>query len=208
MEDRVVGILPALVAKPLIGCALIFDKTVAIGIAASVDPAQRRLDRGPQLSQRLKVAGAFAIEPGEQDEQRRRVDTAVILRERHFAQRRHFAAAHLMQDLSGLRIGKRVDGCRLIISEPPQHAARNARIEPQHLQRRDDAVAAERGGVPGDAGIGISALRRLRHQHVEVGHRTAQHLVEYVVRGLDAGAALGQAAHFTAMRQQAGKESL
>ncbi len=37
MEDRVVGILPALVGEPLFGGALIFDKAVLIGVAGAVD---------------------------------------------------------------------------------------------------------------------------------------------------------------------------
>ena len=47
MEDRVEGILPALVAQPLVGRALIFDKAVAVGVAGAIDPAQRGFDRRP-----------------------------------------------------------------------------------------------------------------------------------------------------------------
>ena len=108
MEDRVEGILPALVGQPLLGGAPIFDKAVLVGIAGTVDPLQRRLDRRPQLGQRFVVAGALDIEAGQQNEQRGRIDAAVILRERHLAQRRHLAAAHLVQDLAGLGIGERI----------------------------------------------------------------------------------------------------
>ena len=187
MKDRVEGILPALIGEPLLGGALIFDEAVTVGIARTIDPAQPGLDRRPQLGQRFLVAGALDIEAGEQHEQRRRIDAAVILRERHLAQRGHFAAAHLMQDLSGLRVGERIDALGLIEGQPLEHAARDPRIDPQHLQRGDQSVAAERRRVPGNAGIGISPLRRIGHQHVEVGHRLAQHLVENVVRGFDAG---------------------
>ena len=108
MEDRVEGILPALVGKPLLGGALILDEAVLVGIAGAVDPLQRRLDRRPQLGQRFVVAGAFDIKAGQQNEQRGRIDAAVILRERHLAQRGHLAAAHLVQDLAGLGIGERI----------------------------------------------------------------------------------------------------
>ena len=47
MKDRVEGILPALVGKPLLGGALILDESVLVGIAGAVDPLQRRLDRRP-----------------------------------------------------------------------------------------------------------------------------------------------------------------
>ncbi len=137
MKDRVEGILPALVGKPLLGGALIFDEAVLVGIAGAVDPLQRRLDRRPQLGQRCLVAGAFDIKAGQQNEQRGGIDAAVILRERHLAQRGHLAAAHLVQDLAGLGVGERICGLGLEESEPPQHALRNARIDPQHLQRGD-----------------------------------------------------------------------
>ena len=43
-------------------------------------------------------------------EQRRRIDAAVIEAERHLAQRRHLAAAHLVQDLAGLGVGRGIVG--------------------------------------------------------------------------------------------------
>ena len=206
MKDRVEGILPALVGKPLLGSALILDESVLVGIAGAVDPLQRRLDRRPQLGQRCLVAGAFDIKAGQQDEQRGRIDTAVILCERHLAQRGHLAAAHLVQDFAGLGVGERIRGLGLEEGEPPQHALGNARIDPQHLQRGNQSVAAERGRIPGNARIRVLPLRRFRHQHIEVGHRLAQHLVEDIVRRLDAGRAAGQAPHLATVRQQAAKE--
>src|SRR6516162_721907 len=47
MKDRIVGILPALVGEPLLRCAQIFHKTVAIRIARTVNPAQSRFNGGP-----------------------------------------------------------------------------------------------------------------------------------------------------------------
>ena len=90
-----------------------------------------------------------------------------------------------MQDLARLRIGGGIALLGLERREPAQHAARHAGIAPQHLDRGDQPVAAERGRVPGDAGIRITALRRLGHQHAEVGGGAAQHFVEVAVRGLD-----------------------
>ena len=206
MKDRVEGILPALVGKPLLGSALILDESVLVGIAGAVDPLERRLDRRPQLGQRCLVAGAFDIKAGQQDEQRGRIDAAVILRERHLAQRGHLAAAHLVQDFAGLGVGERIRGLGLEEGEPPQHALGNARIDPQHLQRGNQSVAAERGRIPGNARIRVSTLRRFRHQHIEVGHRLAQHLVEDVVGGLDTGGARGGTAHLAPVRQQPAEE--
>ncbi len=41
------------------------------------------------------------------------IDAAVIEAERNLAQRRHFAAAHLMQDFARLRVRGGVEGRRL-----------------------------------------------------------------------------------------------
>ena len=151
MKDRVVGILPALIGQALFGRAPVLDESVPVGIAWPVDPAQRRFDRRPQFGERLVVAGAFDIETGQQHEQRRRIDAAVILRKRHLAQRRHLAAAHFVQDFSRLGVGERIDRLRLIECEPPQHAARDPRVDPQHLQRGNESVAAKCRRIPGNA---------------------------------------------------------
>jgi len=70
VKDGVVRILPALIGEALIGGAQIFDETVAIRIAQPVDPAERRLDGGPQSRQGFLVVGALGIEAGQQHEQR------------------------------------------------------------------------------------------------------------------------------------------
>ncbi len=143
VKDRVVGILPALIGQALLGRAPVLDEAVPVGIAWPVDPAQCCLDRRPQLGERLFVAGAFDVEAGQQHKQRRRIDAAVILRERHLAQRRHLAAAHFMQDLSRFGVGERIERPGLIECQPLQHAARHPWIDPQHLHRGNDSVATE-----------------------------------------------------------------
>ena len=80
-------------------------------------------------------------------------------------------------------------------------------IQPQHLQRGDQAVAAERGRIPGNAGVGIGPLRRIGDQHVEVGHRPAQHLVENLVRGDDGRGVSRYGAHVAARRAQSPKRT-
>ena len=132
----------------------------------------------------LDVAGAFQVKAGEQHEQRRRIDAAVIEAERHLAQRRHFAAAHLVQDFSRLGVGERIGGFGLIVGEATQHAARDVRAPPQHLQSGDQAVAAEGGREPGNARIGITPLRRFGHQNLQIGGGAAQHLIEQLIRRL------------------------
>ncbi len=94
----------------------------------------------------------------------------------------HFAAAHLVQDFSGLSVRRRIVDLGLVEREPPQHAARNRRVEPQHLQRGDQPVAAERGRIPGNPGIWITSLRRFGDEHAQVSHRPAQYFIENMVR--------------------------
>ena len=129
MEDRVVGVLPALVDQAILVGAVIFDEAVAIGIARSVDPAQRRFNVGPKLAQRLDVAGVLGVKPGQHHEQRRRIHAAVIQLERNLPQRRHFAAAHLVEDFSGLGIGERIESLwpdrrRAAAARPWRHGRR------------------------------------------------------------------------------------
>src|SRR5437870_1405117 len=93
VEDGVEGVLPALIGKPELAGAPVLDKAVIVGVAGTIDPLQRRLDRRPELREQFLIAGALDIEARQQDEQRSGIDAAVILRKRYFAQRRHLAAA-------------------------------------------------------------------------------------------------------------------
>ena len=107
-------------------------------------------------------------------------------------ERRHFAAAHFMQNFSRLGIRLRIGGLRLIGGKALQHAAGDARIDPQHLHGGDEAVAAKRRRIPGSASIRISPFGRVRRQHMQVSHRPAQHLIENLIRGLNGGRVRGR----------------
>src|ERR1043166_3371077 len=85
VEDRVGGVLPALIDQPRRRLPVIFNKPIPIGIAVTVDPAQRRRYVRPYPSNCLEIAGAREILPGEHYEQRRRIDTAVVPAERYLA---------------------------------------------------------------------------------------------------------------------------
>ena len=90
-----------------------------------------------------------------------------------------------MQDLAGLHVGGSVLTLALMRGEKAQHAACQRRLDPQHLERGEQTVAAEWRREPRHAGVGVSALRRLGEQHREVGARAFQHAVEQGVGGLD-----------------------
>ena len=129
----------------------------------------------------------FGIKPGQHHEKRRCIYAAIIKAERHFAQRRHFAATHFMRNFSGLGVGARIECGGLKSSEPPQHTLGDTGIAPQHLQRSDDPVSAKCGRVPGNAGVRVRTLGRVGGQHCEVRHRAAHHLIENLVRAGDRG---------------------
>jgi hypothetical protein len=107
-----------------------------------------------------------------------------------------------VKDFSRLRVSERIGGFGLIGGEPSQNAAGDVGAPPQHLQRGNQAVAAEGGGEPGDAGIGIAAFRCIGHQYFQIGRRAAQHFIEQIVRRLDAGVVTGRFAHFAACGEQ------
>src|SRR5262249_48573042 len=89
VEYGIAGVLPPLVCQPGFA-ALIFDTSVAVPIAVSVDPMQRSLDVRPQLRNGGEVTGALEIQASEHDEERRAVDRAVVTGERNLAEARHF----------------------------------------------------------------------------------------------------------------------
>ena len=91
----------------------------------------------------------------------------------------------------------RVLAVRLVRREKAQHAPRGVGVEPEHLHRGEDAVAAEHGREPRHAGVRIRAERRLGLEHREIGARARQDGVDGDVGGLDlrqAGAVLCEAA--------------
>src|SRR6202012_2388392 len=59
---------------------------------------------------------------------------------------------------------------------------------------------------PGDAGIGIAALRRVGHQHRKIRSRTAENLVETIIRGFDRGPFAALLAHLAARGDQSAQE--
>jgi hypothetical protein len=104
VEYRVMRILPALIGESLFARSFIFHKSIAVRIAWTIYPIQGRFDGWPQRGDGRVIASAFRIKTSQQNKQRRRIDTSVVQTEGHFAQCRHFAAAHLVQDLQAGRL--------------------------------------------------------------------------------------------------------
>ena len=136
----------------------------------------------PEALDEGAVARPLVIGVSEHDEQRRGVDAAVIPSKRHFAQRRHLAAPHLVEDLAGLRVLRVRVARRLRRGKKRQHAAGDLGSGPQQLVGRDQAVAAEGRAEPRDSGVRIRAVRRIGDHHLKIGRRSLHPAVQRLAR--------------------------
>jgi hypothetical protein len=144
---------------------------------------------------------------GKEDEQRGRIDRAVIEAERDLAGLRHLARPHLMQDLAGLGIRVALFGARLRRGEELQHAPGQCRIGPEREERGDRAISAEGCREPWHPRIGVRPRRSFGGQHGEVGHRALEHLVEDGVVRLQPGVAGSGACLLAAAAPQRDQEA-
>ena len=83
--DRVARVLPALVEQAARCSTLVFDEPVAIAVAPIVDPGEGGQDVRPQAVDQGVVAGPVVGLAQQHEPQRRRIDGAVVRRERQFA---------------------------------------------------------------------------------------------------------------------------
>ena len=150
-RDPVVAVLPALVAEPLRRAARVLEEAVAVEVGVTVDPGERRLRGGQERVHRRGVAGPALVLREEDDEERRRVRRAVVGRVRHLARRRHLPEPHLVRDLPGLGVARRVVLARLEPREEAERVARDVGGGEERLEAGEERVAPERAGVPGDA---------------------------------------------------------
>ena len=78
MKDGVVAVLPTLVREALLRFAVVLHEAVAVAVAVLVAPAQSRSDTWPDCLDGRSIAGGVVILTGQHDEQRRRVDGAIV----------------------------------------------------------------------------------------------------------------------------------
>ena len=114
---------------------------------------------------------------------------------RDLAQPRELAPAELVEDLSRLLLGELVDLLSLVAREKAQRASRDVRIPSERLIGRDEAVAAEGHGVPGDARgrVGTARVELEKRSQVERASRD-EALVERLRARAVAGARPQEAA--------------
>src|SRR6185436_17519940 len=117
-------------------------------VTVEIEPGTSCVEMRSETSNEVEISGPRQVGAGEQQKEWRRVDTAVVAAERHFAQRRHLSAWSLVQDLPGLGVGRCVLFRRLIDCKAVEHASCDGRIEPEHLPGRDKGVTAKNSAEP------------------------------------------------------------
>src|SRR5262245_21019788 len=100
MENRIMGVFPALLNQPCWRMPRVLNESISIDIAVLVDPIERALNIRPDLLDEGKITGAPVVRAGEHDKQRRGIDTAVIPAERNLTCGRQFSFSRFMQDLA------------------------------------------------------------------------------------------------------------
>ncbi len=176
-ELRVVRVLPRLVLEPALRPAVVLDEAVAVEIAVLVDPAERAHRRLAQGADERGVVGPAPHLREQDEEERRRVDRAVVAREPGL---RGLAGADLVDDLPRLGVCERIVLRRLEPGERDQSVARQLGSEDQRLEARDQRVAAEHGHEPRHPGREeLAARAALVHaQRGEVGDGAVERRVE------------------------------
>ena len=104
MVNRIVGILPALVAQTTLGRTAVAQKPILLAGFRLADPGHGRIQGGLQLGNESLVCSALQVITGQDQKQGRGVDAAVVQGEGHLLERRHFSQAGFVQDLAGLSI--------------------------------------------------------------------------------------------------------
>ncbi len=185
-SDGIDGVLPALVEQSGGGATLVFDKPIAIAVAVLVDPAQGCEHVGPKpLDQRVVTGPVVGLSEQDQPEWRR-IHRPEVGREGQLTRARHLAAAELVEDLAGFRVAPRVHRDGLPRGELLECVDGQPWVERDGLKRRDDRVAAEHAGEPGNPRRKErSAVVIGRFEQAQVVHRPLDHLVDHFVVRLD-----------------------
>src|ERR1700722_16865055 len=141
--DPVPAVLPALVDKTRGQVAArVLDVTVPVGVAAVIDPLQRRSGIWLERAYERVVAGPAVILVEQDQEQRRGVGRPEVGRVRALAASRELAEAQLVQDLAGLAFVEVLALARLGAGEHAQRRRGELGQVRERLKARDQAVAA------------------------------------------------------------------
>ena len=183
VEHAVLGVTPTLVAEPVGAAGLIVEQAVAVVVAEVVDPAERGLDRVAQVLEQRQAAAPLRVLGEQAEEQRGRVDGAVVAGQGDRPERRQLPRPQLVDHLARLLLVHGVDTAAEAIREHAERLLGHRGVPGGGLERGDQAVAAEERGEPRDAGgvVGVAVERRA--QHLQVQQRALEHAVEQFVVG-------------------------
>ena len=201
-------VLPSLVDEPVRRLPRVGDEAVGVARRARVEPGERPLDVRPDRLDEGEVRGALVVSARQRDEQRRRVDAAVVAPEGYLAERGHLALARLVENLARLGVLRGIGLGRLRLGQEREHPAGERRVDPQALERRDEPVAPEGRAVPRDAGVRVRPLGHVGRHHVDVGERAVEPLVEERVRRRRRAAARPRRGERAPGRCECGREGL
>src|SRR5262249_46230256 len=104
MKDRIVGILPSLMQKPVRSVSPVLDEPVSIAVSIAPHPEQRGLDLRPDLLDERKVAATLIVGLCQDNEQGGGIHAPVVPGKWHLSQSRHLAVACFVKNLAGFRI--------------------------------------------------------------------------------------------------------
>ena len=156
VRDRVPGVLPALVLEPrLLVAALVPDVAVALEVGVLVDPVQGR--PGLELEARERASGRPSSARTRRAA-RRRAGSRPRSRSRASAAAPRTPSARRSASRGGSgrdpRRGSRRSAMPCQAPSASRVVAASSGVNGQRLQAREDAVAAEHGHEPGQAGGG------------------------------------------------------
>ena len=115
-------------------------------------PADRRPGVGLQAAGQGRVAGLLDVRAEEDQEERGRVDRAVVTPVRHLPEVRQLAVPHLVHDLAGLGHRVRADLGRLGRGERGQGGGGQLGAVGEGEERGEEGVAAQQGQEPRHSG--------------------------------------------------------
>ena len=187
------------------GAGPVLDVAVLVGVAVRVAPRQGALGGGQELAPEHAIARPLHRLGEQHREERRRVHGAVVRTVGDLAQAGELAAPELVEDLPGRLLGERIHLRALVAREQAQGAAGDVRIPGEGLVRGDQAIAAERDGVPRDPGGDVQAGVLGVDQRSQV-QRAAQD--ELVVERLRARREIGAAPKEPAVARVEGVQGL
>ncbi|MNY03941.1 hypothetical protein D3C86_1365880 [compost metagenome] len=114
----------------------------------------------------------------EDQEERRGVDRAVVGVVGNLLEARQLSDPQLVEDLAGLFVAPIVHAPPLVLGKQPQGLLGDVGVVGEGLERRDQAVPAEQGRVPGHSGREVALALEPAAQHVQIpqglGHDPVQ----------------------------------